>query len=1526
MRDASELPTPSSERKMAVIVLGMHRSGTSAITRGLEVIGVHLGDNLHPSGHDNPKGFWEDKDCLALNERLLASAGSAYDRLGLVDWDISFNDPTVMQYASEAEAVIRNKLDGGAYWGFKDPRTARLLPFWIHVLDRIGCEVGFIIALRNPLSVMHSLQKRNAFEPEKSFYLWLEHIVPAVIGTKGRKRIVVDYDAVLAAPKVQLTRIAGALQLPPPDIEALQIYESEFLEGDLRHTKYSAEDLSGDPSVPVQVRIAYELLQRVSLEELSLDAPEVEDIFLEFESELVSILPALRLIARQESKLWELGVALHDAQETVSTNAGTLLEVEHAISENSKTMDVLRSLLGEFAQQNTDVIGQLTVSLGEYANQIASHDMTLREGERRLENLTHSVEALAERIEAMRRTSVRYCAGRIYWMIRRIATRSIRGLWRRIPFSEKYKDALKGHLFANFAFALKGTNAYRQWKDHLAFVAQSRRFVRVPEKLPAYDARLPNYVPLTAAAPVIKKEARLICFYLPQFHPIRENDEWWGKGFTEWTNVVPARPQFKGHYQPHVPGELGYYDLRDRGVQHRQVELAKLYGIEGFCFYFYWFGGKRLLDTPIENYLKDSTLDLPFCLCWANENWSRRWDGRDSEILIAQDHSADDDLAFIAHISKYLRDPRYIRINGKPLLLVYRPGVLPEPKETLTRWRDWCRENGIGEIYLAYTQSFESVDPHTLGFDAAIEFPPNNSSLTVAQEQISPLGSDFASTIYEWRSLVRRSRDYQAPAYPLFRGVCPSWDNTARKKTRGTVLLNSTPRGYEEWLGNAISDTVNRFESPDERLVFINAWNEWAEGAHLEPDARYGYAYLDATRRALENVNQESAIGSLVVVTHDAYLHGAQYLALNMVRAFKEDFYLDVEVVTLGDGPLKPEFAKYGPLHDLAGQDPRGEYAARVASELASRGHRWAIVNTTVSGLFLETLKSHGIRCLALVHELGGVLAQYKLEEHAKVIAAHAEKILFPATLVQESFRAVAPLRSDTYSIRPQGLHKRNKYRSKLAEAKKELRTLLKLPSDSIVVLGAGYAERRKGVDLFVEAGLQLLESMPNAYMVWLGHWEEQMQSAVTSALSACDEKKRKHFVFPGRKDDTDLFYAGADVLALTSREDPFPTVALDAMDAALPIVCFEATGGIPELVSRADNGLVVPAFDISAYADALRRVLEEPALRASSGANGQAILDKEFSFRRYLFDLLALMRFPIRRVSVIVPNYNYAHYLKDRITTIVQQRYPIYELIVLDDCSSDDSASLINEIADTLHVDTRVECSSANSGSVFAQWEKGARRAEGDFVWIAEADDLSEPDFLWEVMRGFDYPDVVLSYCESRQIGSEGQPLGHNYLDYVADVDENRWLTHYVTDGPDEIAEALSVKNTIPNVSAVVFDRAALIRALDSAVNLASNFRVAGDWRVYMEILAHGRIVYSPRPANLHRRHERSVTKAGLNLGQLTEIVRMQLLVANRYNVRPEKRAAARRYIEKLYNHIGLGASGAPSVEEIFKSAKTTA
>ncbi|GAB3348455.1 glycoside hydrolase family 99-like domain-containing protein [Lysobacter tyrosinilyticus] len=416
--------------------------------------------------------------------------------------------------------------------------------------------------------------------------------------------------------------------------------------------------------------------------------------------------------------------------------------------------------------------------------------------------------------------------------------RALRAAFRALPIDEARRDAWRQHFLARFpsirpatARGIAGMTGGRRPYVH----AGGRALGYVEHRIGA----LPDPLPAT-----------LVAFYLPQFHAIPENDAWWGKGFTEWRNVTRALPQFEGHAQPRLPGDLGFYDLRNPQVMRDQAKLAREYGIGAFCFYFYWFGGKTLLEAPLQQWLDDPSIEQPFCLCWANENWSRRWDGRADDVLIAQAHDADDDLAFIAHATRYLRDPRYLRHEGKPLLLVYRPGLLPDAAATAKRWRAWCRDNGVGEIHLAYVQSFDSVNPAQIGFDAAVEFPPNLStppSLSAQQRLINP---DFDGDVVDWRELARDYESRSLPAYPLFPGVNCGWDNEPRRAGRGRVLAHASPHRYGQWLRRTITERLGA-TAPDRRLVFINAWNEWAEGAVLEPDARLGHAWLQATRDAL---------------------------------------------------------------------------------------------------------------------------------------------------------------------------------------------------------------------------------------------------------------------------------------------------------------------------------------------------------------------------------------------------------------------------------------------------------------------------------------------------------------------------------------------------------------------------------------------------------------------------------------------------------------------------------------------------
>jgi lipopolysaccharide biosynthesis protein len=342
---------------------------------------------------------------------------------------------------------------------------------------------------------------------------------------------------------------------------------------------------------------------------------------------------------------------------------------------------------------------------------------------------------------------------------------------------------------------------------------------------------------------------KFIAFFLTQFHPTPENDEWWGKGFTEWTNVTKAAPLFDTHYQPHLPTDLGFYDLRLKETRLDQIAMAKQYGIEGFCYHYYWFSGKRILNAPLDAMLADSDHDMPFCLSWANENWTRRWDAADHHILVAQKYLPNDDLNFIKSLIPFFQDSRYIRLDGKPFLIVYRPQHLPDARKTISIWREHCRSIGIGEIYLAAALSHGNVDYAQYGFDSGVEFPPHNLRSANKNEGID-FHAPFSGNAMQYSDIAQSyiDRKYDAHCSNVFRAVFPSWDNTARTGSKALVTLNGTPENYEYWLAETVRRTQNDFPG-QERFVFINAWNEWAEGCHLEPDRVYGHAFLEATRR-----------------------------------------------------------------------------------------------------------------------------------------------------------------------------------------------------------------------------------------------------------------------------------------------------------------------------------------------------------------------------------------------------------------------------------------------------------------------------------------------------------------------------------------------------------------------------------------------------------------------------------------------------------------------------------------------------
>ncbi|MDA9909250.1 glycoside hydrolase family 99-like domain-containing protein [Gammaproteobacteria bacterium] len=389
---------------------------------------------------------------------------------------------------------------------------------------------------------------------------------------------------------------------------------------------------------------------------------------------------------------------------------------------------------------------------------------------------------------------------------------------------------------------------------------------------------------------------KLIAFYLPQFHPIPENDKNWGKGFTEWTNVTKASPLYEGHYQPHLPADLGFYDLRVKQTRHDQIKLAQQFGIDGFCYHYYWFSGKRVLHKPLDDMLADPESDMPFCVCWANENWTRRWDASDHELILEQKYLPEDNLNFIKDLIPTLQDSRYIKIDNKPFLIVYCPQHIPDACKTFEVWREYCREKGLGEIHICGALTHGNDDYEKFGLDSGVEFPPHNAGEGFMNHEIQFFDT-FKGTALQYAKVARSFLNKSYKGDQVFKTVFPSWDNTARTKERAVFMFNSTPENYEYWLSSTI-DLVQSKQQSDSP-IFINAWNEWAEGCHLEPDQRHGHAFLQATLNAKNGERKYSDFPHM-----QSYMEAMAY-EVNSRRFWKDIWQLNIYHFWLNFGKLK---------------------------------------------------------------------------------------------------------------------------------------------------------------------------------------------------------------------------------------------------------------------------------------------------------------------------------------------------------------------------------------------------------------------------------------------------------------------------------------------------------------------------------------------------------------------------------------------------------------------------------------------
>ncbi|WP_127110799.1 glycoside hydrolase family 99-like domain-containing protein [Pararhodobacter zhoushanensis] len=995
-----------------------------------------------------------------------------------------------------------------------------------------------------------------------------------------------------------------------------------------------------------------------------------------------------------------------------------------------------------------------------------------------------------------------------------------------------------------------------------------------------------------------RKRAKVLAYYLPQFHTVPVNDESWGTGFTEWRNLPRALPRFYGHIQPRIPRDLGCYDLSEGDVMRRQIAMAKAAGLFGFCFYHYWFDGERVLETPVERLIADSTLDFPFCLMWANENWTRTWDGSENEIILGQNYREEDDIPFIDDVARHMKDPRYIRVDDRPVFFIYRPGHIPNAKERLAEWRDIFRERHNLDPLIFNAQAFGDNDPRVFGLDGAIEFPPHKvlSRAPNIAGDLSLFDSNFSGDIRDYETLVSAAAlSPDSADFPLIRTVFPSWDNDSRRPGRSTIIANSTPEKFAVWLDEAIRySEINPIYG--EPIVCINAWNEWAEGAYLEPDVHFGSGYLNAMSRVLHGVNRDEGVAKhtrILLVGHDTLAFGAQTLLCRIGSTLKERFGVDVTFLVIDsnthDGSFKTTTQLMQSIGELVFLDQIGE--REINGFLREQGFSFAITNTTPSGRVVPALKKAGLTVISLIHELPKLLKSYDLVTEAEAIAHEADHVIFPAEIVRDGFEGFAGTIAHKAEIFPQGLYNTRVLETPLGDD--GLRAELGLGINAKIVLGVGYADLRKGIDRFVSAGLSLCSTHDDIVFLWVGapageaiHWFQPEIDA-----SGLGDRIR----ILGHREDIARFFAAANAFYLSSREDPFPSVVLEALAAGLPVIGHKGCGGCDALIDK--HGTLVDKSDPMVLAGALLVAVSTSNSRAVNAR--RADIEQNYSFPEYVFGLIQRLMPDLPSVSAVVPNYKYEAYIGERLRSVFDQTMPLREVIVLDDASPDNSVAEIQRVAEAAGRKIDLHVNAKNSGSPFPQWRKGVELAQGEYVWIGEADDLAYPTFVARLIDQMRLAGSVLGFTDSNQIDENGAPLGDSYRHYINQIEPGAFDKPFDMDAPEFLARFLAVKNVILNVSGVIFHRQTLLDAFDAVGEELYSYSVAGDWCLYAEICAQqgNRVSFIPEPLNTHRRHRVSVTHALKVDKHLSEIAEMHNRVGSRISL-------SRDTIEKQKKH----------------------
>ena len=640
----------------------------------------------------------------------------------------------------------------------------------------------------------------------------------------------------------------------------------------------------------------------------------------------------------------------------------------------------------------------------------------------------------------------------------------------------------------------------------------------------------------------------------------------------------------------------------------------------------------------------------------------------------------------------------------------------------------------------------------------------------------------------------------------------------------------------------------------------------------------------------------------LLLIGHDAFPAGAQKLLLETGRTFRRSFGVDIRFILLEGGAMMEDYRAIAPVEILP---PTTGHAMARLNTLRAEGFEYAILNSAASSTIAPLLHDNAITYTFLIHELPHLLQSRDLRKSMGGACETAQSVVVPT---RSCAARLGLEKHPRMTILPQGLYDQTTFSRPAREA---LRSQLGLTGQDLLVIGVGYADMRKGFDLFLQLWRKLAG---RAHCVWVGAIDPVLQDGLRTEIDHA--RTRGTFHMPGRVRNVSDWLSASDVFTLTSREDPYPSVVLEALASGLPCTSFADNGGIPELLKSLQDdpttcNTIVPFADVRAMSLAALELAQWSKGRTQTSRQDAARkLGKSFLFRPYAEQLLRLTAPKVPSVSVVVPSYNYARYLEARLVSIFTQTFPVLEIIVLDDASTDKSVEVAVGTAAEWGRDVRIIKGRRPSGSVFAQWQKALKQAQGEWVWIAEADDLCDPHFLEKLVHAaHQCPNTVMAFCDSRSIDENGAPLSASYQPYCMEASGNLLEHDGQFSGRDFLQTCLSERNLVLNVSGAIFQKTAMQAALKKCKKDLAALKVAGDWRVYLELLDNKdvSVVYVSDAMNIHRRHQSSSTHTLNQNTHLEEIKFMHELVSRRLHFSDGQAERQKLYHQKIRQQFRL-------------------